>query len=166
MLKKILDTVAKMGFLLRGDPPQGSEREIVPWRWGEAREGWSVSAKAAKEAFAKDETAAIYVALRNESERDATLRAPDWPFLFRMRTLAADGREAALTPYGRAALREDAGRAQRDITLGPGQWASAELPMGAFYETTEPGQYQTEVWAHFGELELHAPPVIWRRLAS
>jgi hypothetical protein len=164
MLNKLRDTLAMMGFLVRSDPPRGEARDSQPWVWGLVTAGLSLSARPAEEAFGPAEVPTIYAALRNASDREVTVRIPDWPFFVRIRIFGPGGQPVQLTPYGRAARDPARNQHFRDVAIEAGKWISGELPVGALYEMREPGEYRVSVACRAGEVDLDAPEFVLKRL--
>jgi hypothetical protein len=135
--RRFVDFLAKMGLLVRDDPPK--VLDPATRQWSPAVDGFTISVRPIP-GENPEAVSAISIALRNVSPLVATLEIPNWLFFYHIE-IAGCG----LTPYGRALLRPERNTMRQIVTLQPGAIAETQIPIGAIYEIGAGTSHQISV---------------------
>jgi hypothetical protein len=127
--------LAKMGLVLRDDPPKVIE--MTGREWGEARGGLALSIRE----LPRDDSgqvAGISVVLKNEGTDTRSLIVPPWIFFYKVEGLE-------LTPYGRQLTIADRRKKNIEVTLDPGGAVETDLPVATIYNLSATGNHTLQV---------------------
>jgi hypothetical protein len=132
---RFVNFLAKMGLIVRADPPRHIATEGL--EWGDAADGMMLSIREIPSED-PDQLAAIAVVMKNAGAKTWNLTIPGWMFFFHVETTAP------LSAFGRQLLRPENQKEKMDIVVGPGDATQTDIPVGSMYEIRR-GEYPVEV---------------------
>jgi hypothetical protein len=127
--------LAKMGLVLRDDPPKVID--MTGREWGEVVDGLALSIRELERDDSGD-VAGISVVMKNQGTNTRTFAIPPWIFFCRIEGLE-------LTPYGRQLMSPDRKGKDIEVTLGPGAAIETDLPLGTIYKLSATGKHNLQV---------------------
>jgi hypothetical protein len=138
ILVRVFDQMARMGLAFKSDPIK--RIEIEGREFGPVAGGFDMSI-----ALPKDQKDLVAVILRNVEPVEKRLLTRGWLHFLHVHLTSPDGSEAALSPYGREALKPE--RAKSDVVLhfAPNEMVETEIPLGILYEMDKAGTYRVRV---------------------
>lgn len=127
--------LAKMGLVLRDDPPKAID--MTGREWGEPAGGLALSVR---ELNREDpgRVAGISVVMKNGGIDSKTLTVPPWTFYYQIAGLA-------LTPYGGQLISPERKAKDVEVVLGPGDAIETDIPIATIYEMRAAGNYPVQV---------------------
>lgn len=132
---RFFDFLAKMGIMVRDDPPKVID--VAARSWGDPVDGFVLSI----EQIAHDENAppTLSVVLRNVSPAAQTLAIPGWLHYYHF------DMTAPLSPFGRELLKPERSTERLTVTLQPGEPVDTQVPIGSIFSMKQKGEYRTRV---------------------
>jgi hypothetical protein len=131
-----IDFLAKMGLILRGDPPRSID--MTAREWGQPVGCVALSIREIKRED-PEQLPSVSAVMKNSGHEKIPLTIPGWLNFYKMEVAAP------LTAYGRALLAPGRRAEKIDITLGPGDATETDLPVGSVYEIRGPKEYKVRV---------------------
>jgi hypothetical protein len=131
-----VDFLAKMGLILRGDPPRSID--VTGRLWGHPVGGLVLSVREIPR-DEPDQLPSISVVMKNAGSAPVSLVVPGWLFFYTIEV------EAPLAAYGKALLNPERKKERLAITLGPGDATETDLPAGSVYEMRAGAEYRVSV---------------------
>lgn len=127
--------LAKMGLVLRDDPPKVID--LTGREWGEVAGGLALSIRELERDDSR-QVAGISVVMKNEAAHPQTLNVPPWIFFYQIEGLE-------LTPYGRQLMTPGRQGKNIQVRLGLGDAIETDLPVATFYNLRAAGDYKVQV---------------------
>src|SRR5580692_4450580 len=127
--------LAKMGLVLRDDPPKVID--MTGREWGPVAGGLALSIREL-ERDDSSQAAGISVVMKNEGTQPRTFNVPPWIFFYQIEGLE-------LTPYGRQLMSPGRQGKNIEVRLGAGDAIETDLPAATFYNLRTPGDYKVNV---------------------
>jgi hypothetical protein len=131
-----VDFLAKMGLILRGDPPRSID--MTGREWGHPVNGLALSIREIPR-DEPDQLPSVSVVMKNEGSTPIPLVIPGWLFFYSIDI------PAPLTPYGKALLNPQRKSDPSEICLGPGDATETDLPVGSVYTLRRQTGYKVSV---------------------
>ena len=146
--------LAKMGLVLRDDPPKVID--MTGREWGEPVEELALSVR---ELAREDpnQVAGISVVMKNVGSHPTTLTIPPWIFYYEIAGLE-------LTPYGRQLMNADRKAKDSQVALDPGDAIETELPIATIYNMHAAGNYKVQVSCQLPDHNVLRSNLIYIRL--
>jgi hypothetical protein len=133
--KRFYNFLAKMGLVIRDDPPKVID--MTGREWGEAAEGLALSIRELKRED-PGQVAGISIVMKNGGTNPKTFQVPPWIFSYKV-----DGVD--LSPYGRQLMSSDQKVKNIEVSLGPGDAIESDLPVATLYNMRAAGSYKIGV---------------------
>ena len=130
-----INFLAKMGLIIRSDPPRHIETENL--QWGPPADGMMLSIREIP-SEGSGQLPAISVVMKNAGAKTWNLTIPGWMFFYHVETTAP------LSAFGHQLLRPENQKEKLDIAVGPGDATQTDIPIGSMYEMGR-GDYPVEV---------------------
>lgn len=134
-LVTFINFLAKMGLIVRPDPPRQIQTEGR--QWGAATDGMMLSIREIRRENS-DQLPSISVVMKNDGAKSWNLTIPGWMFFYQVET------DAPLSAFGRQLLRPENQKETMNIVVGPGDATQTDVPVGSMYEIRR-GDHPVEV---------------------
>ena len=132
--------MAKMGLMIRDDPPKVID--CAARQWGEAKAGWALSVESTP-GTEKDDPPTLSIVIRNVGTAKQTLTVPGWMHFYAVELHETNGTEVPMAPFGKTAL-DPSRRSHIEAEIAPGEWVETMIPLGSFFNVRgKPGLLAT-----------------------
>jgi hypothetical protein len=133
---RFFDFLAKMGIMVRDDPPKVID--VAARTWGDAMDGFALSIEQIPHGD-EDAPPSLSVVLRNVGDAAQTLEIPGWLHFYHFDLTAP------LSPFGRELLKPERSSERLTVTLQPGETVDTQVPIGSIFTMKQKGEYRTRV---------------------
>jgi hypothetical protein len=138
VLRGFFDFLAKMGLSVRDDPPKVVDLTVREWGPEQAGLALSIAEIPREDA---DALPRVSVVIRNVSRDRKTFSVPGWLFFYGVEVRMEDGTLASMSPFGRQLLKPERRTEQLEVSLEPGEFREAEIPIGSIFGLRARGRY-------------------------